>query len=58
MKTAGLIFIWFAMTVILVFWHTNIENMRSFFTIYAMLVAYLVYIARLYIKKRNSEREE
>lgn len=33
MKTMGLIIIWFAMTVILIFGYENIEDMRFFHTI-------------------------
>lgn len=57
MKTTGLIFIWLAMTVILVFRHTGIEDMHSFLTIYVLLAVYLVSIAWLYIKKRNNGKK-
>lgn len=58
MKTAGLIFIWFTMTAILVFWHTSIEDMQSFLKIYVLLAVYLVCIAELYMERKNNSKEE
>lgn len=58
MKTTGLIFTWFAMTVILVFGHENIEEMQSFLAIYVLLIIYLVCIIGLYIKRRKSSKTD
>lgn len=51
MKAVGLIVMWIAMTINLIFWHTSIEDMRSFLFIYVLVTVYLVYVVVRYAKK-------
>lgn len=57
MKTVGLVVLWAFMTFAFVFEFADIENIREFIIVYAMLCLYLGCMAWCYIKKKNGQKD-